>query len=182
LFLSISCREASGQGQWYAQLSYGQHAPIPFLDIPLSRWDLQKQYLVSLGFGKELRRFWENLGLEGEGQIAGHWGGSGSYLEFVASVNLRWHRFPWNDIVKTSIGFGEGLSYATIIPDHERDGRDAPGARLLNYLMYEVTLARPDWERTSFFFRVHHRSGVFGLFHGVYGASNYPSVGIRRLF
>jgi hypothetical protein len=180
--LQLPGGEASAELDRYVQIYVGRYSPVTFREIPFSRWNLQDEYLVSLGVGKELRRFWDNLGLEAEGQVVGHWGDSGSYMEFVAAITLRWHRFPWNEYIRTTIGFSEGLSYVTMISDHERNGEDEPGARLLNYLMYEVDLAHPGWERTSFFFRVHHRSGVFGLFHGVYGASNYPSVGVRYRF
>jgi hypothetical protein len=48
---------------------------------------------------------------------------------------------------------------------------------LLNYLALEVGLAlprRPDW---SLVYRIHHRSGIFGLMGGLRGVSDYYSVG-----
>jgi len=181
-FLSLSAGTAWAGGKWYTQFYTGQSTLVPFYQTPFKRWDLQNEYLVSLAVGKELRRLRDHLTLEAEGQVVGHWGDSGGYMECVGSVILRWHRFPWERHVRTTFGFGEGLSFANRIPDHEIEKPGDPGSRLLNYLMYEVTLAHPEWEHTHFFFRVHHRSGIFGLFNGVHGASNYPSLGIKYVF
>ncbi len=99
---------------------------------------------------------------------------------------LRFHGFPWNHVVYTTVALNTGLSYVTTVPDIEKESaaeRGHPdGSRLLHYLAPEFTFADPahrDWELVV---RFHHRSGVFGLFNGVWGGSNVVTGGIRHRF
>jgi len=120
------------------------------------------------------------LSLEVEGQILQHFGNQG-HSEGTVALVLRWHDFPWDDKIDTTFAIGEGLSFATSVPELEirRNGRST---QLLNYLLFELTFAlpqEPDWQ---FVGRLHHRSGVYGLFDGVGSGSNVYSAGIRRRF
>ncbi len=54
--------------------------------------------------------------------------------------------------------------------------------KFLNYLMFEFDFALPHEPSWSLVTRIHHRSGVFGLFGGVHGATNAFSLGIRYHF
>lgn len=94
---------------------------------------------------------------------------------------LRWKSLPWNDYLYTNIRLGLfGYSYATGISPFERNKGDKQGSHLLNFLVPELTFSSgPDasWET---FVRIHHRSGVGGIYHGVWGGSNYLSVGFRQ--
>jgi len=89
---------------------------------------------------------------------------------------LRWTLFPWDRFVDTSIAVGEGLSYATSRPRIENRGE---AARLLNYLMFEMELTPLQDSPWSLVGRIHHRSGVFGIFGGVRGGSNFIMIGVR---
>ena len=51
--------------------------------------------------------------------------------------------------------------------------------RLLNYILGEMTVAPPQVKDWSLVVRVHHRSGVFGLFDGVEGGSNVIGAGVK---
>ena len=46
----------------------------------------------------------------------------------------------------------------------------------------EITFADPDNKDLEFVFRLHHRSGVFGLFDDVVSGSTFLSTGIRIRF
>jgi len=48
--------------------------------------------------------------------------------------------------------------------------------------MFEFDFALPHEPSWSLVTRIHHRSGVFGLFGGVHGATNAFSLGIRYHF
>lgn len=135
--------------------------------------------LVGFGLARTLagRR---PLTLEAEAQILQHFGNQG-HSEGTVALVLRWHDFPWDDKIDTTFAIGEGLSFATSVPELEilRNGRST---QLLNYLLFELTFAlpqEPDWQ---FVGRLHHRSGVYGLFDGVGSGSNIYSAGIRRRF
>jgi hypothetical protein len=62
--------------------------------------------------GKKIGHLLDKIDFELEGQIVKHIAGQ-HHWEFNALVVARWLRFPWNDIIKTSFAFGEGLSLAT---------------------------------------------------------------------
>jgi hypothetical protein len=58
----------------------------------------------------------ERLTLEVEGQVGYNFGDQ-SHWEFNLAVGPRWNRFPWSDVVATSVAFGLGLSMASeIVP------------------------------------------------------------------
>jgi len=126
----------------------------------------------------------EPLKIEAEGIAVVHsgvWPENQSFSEFAGSLNLRWHRFPWNRHVLTTMGFGEGLSYASQKPSYEIEINNKT-ANLLNYLMFDVTFAHPDLPELALLFRLHHRSGVFGLFDDVSGGSNFFVAGLKFRF
>jgi len=94
---------------------------------------------------------------------------------------LRWRRLPWNHIVATSFSIGEGLSVVSRVPDVEILTTEAGGtSELLNYLMLEMTLAVPSLPHLQLVGRIHHRSGMFGVFGDAReSGSNTVGLGIR---
>lgn len=119
---------------------------------------------------------------EFEAQLAKHARGQ-SHWEVNALVVYRWKNFPWNQTLQTTLAVGEGLSYATETPLlEEASNTNVGAARLLNYILVEAAFAPPvvtDW---SLVVRVHHRSGVFGLFDDVEGGSNIIAAGIKYYY
>ena len=101
--------------------------------------------------------------------------------EFDPYLTFRWANFSWNDIVNTSFAIGEGISYVTSIPSLEGN-ENTNTKRLLNYLMLEATFAAPNQPRLQLVFRIHHRSGAYGLYHAGNTGSNDIGLGIRYLF
>ena len=59
----------------------------------------------------------------------------------------------------TTFAVGEGISYATEVPELE-PGEGA--SQWLNYLLFEVTFALPKYPEWAIVGRIHHRSGFFG--------------------
>ncbi|MBU0674203.1 MAG: hypothetical protein KJ950_06135 [Proteobacteria bacterium] len=114
--------------------------------------------------------------------------GHDDHYEFNLVLVLRWLKFPWDRYLNTDFAFGEGISYATRCPPIEIDqhainhGSAYNCSRLLNYLMFEFTFALPSAPATQFFYRIHHRSGDYGLINGVSGGSNFVGAGIRYEF
>jgi outer membrane protein len=100
-------------------------------------------------------------------------------------VKLFYYGFPWDNRVRTRVGFGAGISYARQVPfvearDQADRGRNT--SKLLSYLdpSIDVSLgdlmAVPEWRETYVGFGVSHRSGIFGmssLLGNVNGGSNY---------
>ena len=114
-----------------------------------------------------------------EGQIGKHFREQ-THWEFNVAAIVRWKRFPWNHYLRTSIAIGDGLSYATEVPPLELQSHTNTGAtRFLNYLVIEMTVSPPQVQNWSIVGRIHHRSGIFGLFDNVKGGSNILALGIK---
>ncbi len=150
-------------------------------EFPGLEADFNDAYMVSMGLSRELWRWRDWVALETEANIAQHFNMQ-DHTEGNLLVVARWLKFPWNHRVRTSIAVGEGVSYASAVPEIERERSPSNNSRLLNYLMMEAELGRPGDSRWSFVVRIHHRSGVFGLFDGVNGGSNIVAAGIRYGF
>ncbi len=114
-----------------------------------------------------------------EAQLGKHYRGQ-RHWEFNIAALYRWQRFPWQALLRTTLAIGNGLSYATQTPPLEAASQSNVGAtRLLNYVVVEMTVAPPEVTAWSLLVRVHHRSGVYGLFDGVEGGSNVITVGAK---
>lgn len=94
---------------------------------------------------------------------------------------VRWREFPWNNTVLTTFGIGEGISWASHVPQQEIDAEDEPGnsRKLLNYLMTELTFSLPNHPEWQVMYRLHHRSGVFGTYAPGTVGSTAAGIGVR---
>ena len=147
-----------------------------------SRYGPVKSGLVGFAVGKKMFTILENkLDFETEHQFVQHFGRQ-QHQEFQPIVAvLRWKSFPWNDTVKTTFAFGDGISIASRVPKLEKKARE-DHARVLNHLMAEFTFADPAAPEWQGVFRYHHRSGMFGTFSGVRDASTAFTLGVKRFF
>ena len=148
--------------------------------------ELEDNYLHGLALSRQFFRFWNDyLALEAEVMASHHHGrhkeGRQSYQEYVAALFLRFDDFPWNDHLHTAIALGEGLSLTSETPEREVQIR-GNSQHVLNYLALELELTLPKFPRYSLAYRIHHRSGVFGVFGNVLGASDYYLLGLRYRF
>jgi hypothetical protein len=108
----------------------------------------------------------------------------GNIYEFNPYFGLTWSRFPWNKYVFTALSIGEGVSYASTIPDRElRTASHAENAKkLLNYLMFEAAFALPKYPNFQIAYRIHHRSACFGVYRSSNSGSTAIGIGLRYLF
>jgi outer membrane protein len=96
-----------------------------------------------------------------------------------------WYGLPWSHRVKTRLGIGTGLSYASRVPYIEAQSqqeRNRPTSKLLTYLDPTVDFSvgnlfgSRSLRNTFLGLGVSHRSGIFGfsqLLNNVNGGSNY---------
>jgi len=96
-----------------------------------------------------------------------------------------WYGLPWNHRVKTRLGIGTGLSYASRVPYVEakdQAARNRNTSKLLTYLDPSVDVSVGDLfgvrrlKDTFLGIGASHRSGIFGfsqLMNNVNGGSNY---------
>jgi hypothetical protein len=120
------------------------------------------------------------LSFEIEGQI-GKWWGDQTHMEFNLPLAIRWSKFPWNHYVATSVAYGVGPSYATKEPTANLDNGDS-SEKFLAYWFGEIALGPPD-SKWAGVFRMHHRSGAFGLIADPdISSSNSLAIGLKYRF
>lgn len=171
-------RAVAAENDWFVTLLGGQYSGSRLLEIPAG-FDLQHSHTVGLSVGKQFAEWGQHMRWEGELQVLKHLGEQ-DHVEFVGSINLRWVTFPWNRYIESTFAFGGGLSMATEVPELERrDPSNSDAAALLHYVLVEATFALPG-SRWSLVTRIHHRSGVWGLFS--HSGSNVLAAGLRYRF
>lgn len=134
---------------------------------------------VALAAGRRVGTVWDDrIALEVEGVVARHVGDQ-DHWELAAAPVARWQPFPWDDTVDTSLSWGIGLSWASEKPATEVARSDST-QQLMIYWILEATAGPPgaDWEAS---FRLHHRSGGYGLIADE-GGSNALGVGLKWRF
>ena len=183
LFLTPKLAYA-GDSKWFLTLYAGQYSPSDLKNIVLGSAEFDDSQLVCLALSRQVLSFWKDrITGEVEGQLGKHFGIQ-DHFETNGVFLLRWHPFPWDRFLDTSFAVGDGLSYAWGRPEAEVIESHS-STRLLNYLVFEFNFD-PHWSCPnppfSFVFRIHHRSGVFGLFNGTHGGSNFLCGGIRFAF
>lgn len=175
---------------WYLMYYYGWTVSDPLfrvVTLDLHRWP---EHVQSAELGKTLDRdnvvrrfFYPIVGVvQLVGNITIRQGKNEDPIyEFDPYIGFRWANWPWNKYLVTSLAVGEGISYATAVPNEEIRNNDDT-KRLLNYLMLEAAFGLPSHPELQLVARIHHRSGAFGLYHAGNTGSNTIGVGIRYLF
>lgn len=101
---------------------------------------------------------------------------------FQGLTLFRWLATPWGRVFKSSFALGLGLSYAISPPVVEVLILPKTNPWLLHLILefaFQIGAQPTPWEGL---FRVHHRSGAYGLFDGVVGGSDYLCFGVRYHF
>ncbi len=103
-----------------------------------------------------------------------------SLLENVVAYHIKSRPFDWS-WTKLTLGFSIGLSYVYGTPAFDDGSKDASNKkyRLLNYNAYEASFWNQK-EDAAVFFRIHHRSGMYGLIAPEGVGSNFLTLGIKR--
>ncbi|MEE9451280.1 MAG: hypothetical protein V3V61_00825 [Gammaproteobacteria bacterium] len=106
---------------------------------------------------------------------------NGQIQEFNPYLRFTWNNFPWNKYLITALTLGEGLSYATGFTSREtRDTIKANDVRrLLNFFMLEAAFSLPKIPQWQAVYRIHHRSGMFGLYAPGIVGSTAIQIGVR---
>jgi hypothetical protein len=141
--------------------------------------DLVDSNLAALAWSQVIHRSPdEPWSLEWEANVAKHWGLQ-NHWEFNLALAGRWHRFPWNDKVRTSAAYGVGPSYATEVPQYEMISGEK-GRKWLAFWYLELTLSPPGSEWSGIL-RLHHRSDAFGQL-GKVESSDILTLGVRYAY
>jgi hypothetical protein len=178
---------------WGVTLFYGQLTETHFEETFYTRSQLEERFMLSGMLRRELGSVREmidwaprRLYVDAEGGLVHKWGDwkgiDQRFQEAVLSANLRYD--PGANLLGLSgISLGNGVSYATKKPEYEKEiTLNDKTSRLLYYMMVEMAFHLPSLSHWELVFRVHHRSGFYGLINGVRGGSNYLGFGLRYNF
>jgi hypothetical protein len=149
----------------------------------ISDADFGDSGIIALAGSKKLGSVWcDQLDFEYEAQAVQHFGEQTHFEINPIVIVARWKDFPWNKSLPTTFAIGDGLSIATSTPKLEKKRRKDESAKTLNYVMAELTFSLPSEPQWAFVLRYHHRSGMFGVFHGVHDASTVLAAGLKYWF
>lgn len=151
--------------------------------LPADR-SLREENLAGVALAYRVGRFWSHFTLEVEGGVGTRFPDSHA-TEGWAAAFVRFDGFPWKQALYTSVGASVGLDYLSTLPPSEVPTigePDRPTSKLLHYFSPEIAFAFPEARRHEMFVRLHHRSGVWGLFNGVHGGSDALVMGYRLRF
>jgi hypothetical protein len=173
LFLILFPAPLRAQERWFTTLYYGLHS-VNTIGTAVHDFETDTNRYAGVGLGRVLLEG-KYLSLEAEGIFAEHFGGFGEYAELVAALNLRYHYFPWDRYLKTTVAICDGPSYAAKKIDKEN-------RTFMNFLSAEITLSPPAVRQLAFVAKLHHRSGGDGWLNLAKGESNFYTFGLRYLF
>ncbi|MEO0868932.1 MAG: hypothetical protein AAFY17_10885 [Cyanobacteria bacterium J06642_11] len=166
-----SSEDADQDKAWQLTLWGGPLTDADVGEALLFDVELVDSYIVGVAGNRPIVHFNDRLQLEGEVQVLKHFGDQ-DHFEFTAGLGVRWQVAD-----SVSLAFLDGLSLATDTPELEEERADKANP-LLNYFALEVEVdIAEDWALAA---RLHHRSGVFGLFNGVKRGSNAYLFGLRH--
>ena len=139
---------------------------------------------VGAAMSRQLVRFWGYFWLEAEAGAGFRFESERDYYspEAWGAIYLRYDGFPWNDVLRTSVGISTGLNLVADIPPSETNygTKSIPDEAVLqHYLSPEIAFSWPDKPEDELFIRIHHRSTGYGLFWDTSTGSNVVSVGVR---
>jgi hypothetical protein len=155
---------------------------IFFNPEPIWDWRWRDSQFLGLALSRRVVTVADVLDVEAEAG-AGKRFGELTEAEVWAALYLRWTAFPWNHVVKTTVAISTGLNMASgISPVEVRRGEVDRGERVLHYFSPELTFAHPRKDDMELVFRIHHRSGGYGVISDVTGGAQYGTLGLRYHF
>lgn len=179
LLTLVSAPAAFAEKEWAVTVLGGQYSGSQLLKLGGGTLDFKDSYTAGLSLSYQFVDWGPHMRWELEGQALQHVGEQ-EHVEFASSINVRWITFPWDRHLDTSVAIGGGLSVTSEVPVlEERDPDNSQAATLLHYLLIEAAVGLPssNWSLVA---RVHHRSGIFGLFS--HSGSNVLALGLRYRF
>lgn len=166
----------------YVQNSLGQ-VLVTSPELPLTWNYVDGDNLVATTFSRTTGpMLWNHVSLEPEVGIGQRYGRQDE-TEYWGALFFRYHGFPWDKFLVTTVAASVGLNWATDVSEVEQArAHDGKGSQLMHFFAPEITLAYPSAPNYQLVLRMHHRSGVFGLVSDAWGGAQYGAVGLRIWF
>jgi hypothetical protein len=173
-------------GDCATTIYWGNYVETSMVDIffdPIAPpdWEYQNDSLIATAVSRNAGQ-WKRLTFEPEIGIGQRYGKQDE-TELWAALFVRYHGFPWDDYLTTTFALSTGLNWATGVSEIEQErARDGEGSQLMHFVSPEITFALPSRPDVQLLFRIHHRSGVFGLVSDAWGGAQYGTFGFRVWF
>jgi len=161
----------------------------PLAKLIVRPWALESGDFDDSGFAgiavsRQLVRFWRYFWLEAEMGAGFRFEPAHDYYnpEVWGAIYIKFDGFPWNDTLRTALGYSTGLNWVYEIPLSETNyGRwsQPDEAVLQHYFSPEIAFSLPETPENELVFRMHHRSTIYGLFWNAHAGSNVITVGLR---
>jgi hypothetical protein len=166
---------------WSVMLYQGFGTSVDMGQVLVFDIKSEDSLFTGLVANRKMFSFWRYFTFELEGQVLRHYKKQ-EHWEYNGLFMVRFHPFLLDPTIDIEFAVGEGLSYATKTPVIEHEQHPDASSRLLNYLVFEVAFTPAQYREWSLVTRIHHRSGVFRLFNGTKGGSNFLALGLRYHF
>ena len=164
----------------YVQDSMGE-VLVTKPETPLS-WNYNDDHIVAVAISRRIATFWGHVDLEPELGIGQRFGEQDE-TEFWGAFFFRYHGFPWDKTVVTTVAISTGLNYATGVSEVELGrAHSGEGSQWMHFFSPEITIALPKAPNYELLLRFHHRSGVFGIVSDAWGGAQYGTIGLRVRF
>jgi hypothetical protein len=185
-------------GDWTVALYGGvwTNSTLPSFPINLVRGKLtfDDVKIASLIVGRRLMGFdldlpgtryrLEGFTLEAEGTLSQHFGLE-DHVEATAALALRSGEIGLGSMASLNLAWANGFSYAFDAPKWEYGPTHIHGVdsrRIQYYMGFEAVVTPTAAQNLSAFFRLHHRSGIYGVISPRKTGSNYVGGGLRWTF
>jgi hypothetical protein len=170
-------------GPWYAEGSFGLLNPGDFTSIMFdaASTTLSNEKISGVGIGREVVDFGSGFSMETGLWFAHRFDEGG--VELGLPITFVFDGFPWRDKLPMRLRLAVGPSFISKITSTEQS-KDVNnvGSKVLNMFNPEIEVGPPSAPDWSGFFRLHHRSGIFGLIDDVTGGSTYMLLGLKHRF
>lgn len=166
----------------YVENSMGQ-VLVTSPETPMT-WNYETDdHIVATAVSRTAGTFFDgHLTLEPEAGLGQRFGRQGA-TEVWGALFFRYHGFPWDRRVLTTVAISTGLNWASeVTPVEQERANDDIGSQWMHFFAPEITFADPAHPNVELLFRFHHRSGVFGLVSDAWGGAQYATVGVRLRF
>jgi hypothetical protein len=155
-------------------------------DIAVQPWNYEwgGDTFYGFSYSRRLLRFWTDFAVDFELGGAFRAGATNSPEAWYAFY-FRYDGFPWRNTLYTSFGLSTGLDWLNTLPEVETGTAARPEphqSKILHYFSPELVFSLPSSPQHEVALRYVHRSGMFGLFNGVWEGSNVLAVSYRRRF
>lgn len=130
------------------------------------------------------RYYLDGMALEAEAQVMKHFGGQ-SHAEASAALVLRSGQIALPGGLSMNVAVGNGLSHAFADAALEIGRAGLAGVntyRTQYHLSFETAFSLQSFPHASLFFRLHHRSGIYGVISPRRSGANFLGGGLRWTF